>query len=54
MGQEAADTAELFFEDVRVPVSNLLGEENKGFAYLMQELAQERFVIAVAPPPSWR
>lgn len=47
MGQEAADTAELFFEDVRVPVSNLLGEENKGFAYLMQELAQERFVIAV-------
>ncbi|WP_119014114.1 acyl-CoA dehydrogenase family protein [Simplicispira metamorpha] len=47
MGQEAADTAELFFEDVRVPVSNLLGEENKGFAYLMQELAQERFIIAV-------
>ena len=47
MGQEAADTAELFFEDVRVPASNLLGEENKGFAYLMQELAQERFVIAV-------
>lgn len=47
MGQEAADTAELFFEDVRVPVSNILGEENKGFAYLMQELAQERFVIAL-------
>lgn len=47
MGQEAADTAELFFEDVRVPVSNILGEENKGFGYLMQELAQERFVIAV-------
>jgi acyl-CoA dehydrogenase len=47
MGQEAADTAELFFEDVRVPASNLLGEENKGFGYLMQELAQERFFIAV-------
>lgn len=47
MGQEAADTAELFFEDVRVPASNLLGEENKGFACLMQELAQERFIIAV-------
>lgn len=47
MGQQAADTAELFFENVRVPVSNLLGEENKGFAYLMQELAQERFMIAV-------
>ena len=47
MGQEAADTAELFFDDVRVPVSNLLGEEGRGFAYLMQELAQERFIIAV-------
>ncbi len=47
MGQEAADTAELFFDEVRVPVSNLLGEENRGFAYLMQELAQERFIIAV-------
>ena len=47
MGQQAADTAELFFEDVRVPVSNLLGDENRGFAYLMQELAQERFVIAL-------
>ena len=47
MGQEAADTAELFFDDVRVPVSNVLGEENKGFAYLMQELAQERLVIAL-------
>lgn len=47
MGQEAADTAELFFDDVRVPVANVLGEENKGFAYLMQELAQERLVIAL-------
>ncbi len=47
MGQEAGDTAELFFEDVRVPAGNLLGEENKGMRYLMQELAQERFVIAV-------
>ncbi|MCZ8218590.1 MAG: acyl-CoA dehydrogenase family protein [Acidovorax sp.] len=47
MGQEAGDTAELFFEDVRVPASNLLGEENLGMRYLMQELAQERFVIAV-------
>jgi acyl-CoA dehydrogenase len=47
MGQEAGDTAELFFEDVRVPAGNLLGEENLGMRYLMQELAQERFVIAV-------
>ena len=48
MGQEAADTAELFFEDMKVPVSNLLGEEGKGFGYLMQELAQERFIIALS------
>ncbi len=47
MGQEAADTAELFFDDVRVPVANRLGEEGKGFAYLMQELPQERFIIAL-------
>jgi acyl-CoA dehydrogenase len=47
MGQQAADTAELFFEDVRVPVTNRLGDENRGFAYLMQELAQERFIIAL-------
>jgi acyl-CoA dehydrogenase len=48
MGQEAADTAELFFDDMKVPVSNLLGEEGKGFGYLMQELAQERFIIAIS------
>ena len=47
IGQHAADTAEMFFDDVRVPAANLLGEEGKGFAYLMQELAQERFVIAL-------
>ena len=47
MGYKASDTAELFFEDVRVPVSNLLGEENRGFYQLMTELAQERLVQAV-------
>lgn len=47
IGQNAADTAELFFDDVRVPAGNLLGEENKGFIHLMQELAQERFIIAI-------
>ena len=45
IGQYAQDTAELFFDDVRVPVSNLLGEEGKGFSYLMGELPQERFTI---------
>ena len=48
VGQYAQDTAELFFDDVRVPVSNLLGEEGKGFAYLMGELPQERLSIAVS------
>jgi acyl-CoA dehydrogenase len=47
MGQRAADTAELFFDAVRVPATNLLGEEGRGFAYLMAELAQERFAIAI-------
>ena len=47
MGLKAADTAELFFDDVRVPVSNLLGEEGQGFSYLMTELAQERLIIAI-------
>ncbi len=47
VGMHAQDTAELIFEDVRVPVSNLLGEEGKGFYYLMQKLQQERLVCAV-------
>ena len=48
IGMYAQDTAELFFDDVRVPVSNLLGQEGMGFKYLMGELPQERFTIAVA------
>lgn len=44
MGQ---DTSELFFDNVKVPLDNLLGEENLGFKYLMRELAQERLVVAV-------
>ncbi|MEU8679418.1 acyl-CoA dehydrogenase family protein [Streptomyces sp. NPDC048560] len=47
IGQKAQDTAELFFNDVRVPKENLLGEENQAFAYLMGSLAQERLAIAV-------
>ncbi|XP_007932729.2 long-chain specific acyl-CoA dehydrogenase, mitochondrial [Orycteropus afer afer] len=45
MGLNAQDTAELFFDDIRLPANALLGEENKGFYYLMQELPQERLVI---------
>ncbi len=47
MGQKAQDLAELFFDDVEVPVANRLGEENNGFAYLTANLAQERLSIAV-------
>ncbi len=47
IGQHQADTSELFFEDVRVPITNCLGEEGKGFAQLMNQLPQERLGIAV-------
>ena len=47
VGMKAQDTSELFFQDVRVPCENLLGEEGMGFVYLMQELPQERLSIAI-------
>ncbi|MBK9522097.1 MAG: acyl-CoA dehydrogenase family protein [Rhodocyclaceae bacterium] len=46
-GQKSQDTCELFFDNVKVPVTNLLGEENNGFIYLMQELPWERLQIAI-------
>eukprot|EP00162_Nutomonas_longa_P017399 comp23853_c0_seq1/m.59430 comp23853_c0_seq1/g.59430 ORF comp23853_c0_seq1/g.59430 comp23853_c0_seq1/m.59430 type:complete len:403 (-) comp23853_c0_seq1:9-1217(-) len=46
MGLKAQDTCELFFDNVKVPGQNLLGELNKGFYYLMTELPQERLLIA--------
>jgi alkylation response protein AidB-like acyl-CoA dehydrogenase len=48
IGQNSADTSELFFNDVRVPITNCLGEEGMGFAYLMNQLPQERLQIAIA------
>lgn len=48
IGLKAQDTAELSFNDVRVPVENLLGQEGGGFFYLMEQLPQERLSIAVA------
>ncbi|MBN3929812.1 acyl-CoA dehydrogenase family protein [Streptomyces verrucosisporus] len=48
IGQKSQDTAELFFDDVRVPKENLLGELNGAFVHLMTQLAQERLAIAVA------
>ncbi|WP_426170179.1 acyl-CoA dehydrogenase family protein [Sandarakinorhabdus sp. DWP1-3-1] len=47
IGQHSADTSELFFNEVRVPMTNCLGEENKGFIYLMSQLPQERLGIAI-------
>ena len=46
VGMRAQDTAELFFDDVRIPVANLLGEEGAGFGYAMGQLAHERLVVA--------
>ncbi len=47
IGMHSADTGELIFEDARVPVENLLGEENRGFYYLMEKLQQERLIVAL-------
>lgn len=46
IGQHTSDTAELFFQDVRLPADALLGEENKGFVIMMTELPRERLGIA--------
>ncbi|HEY0939761.1 MAG TPA: acyl-CoA dehydrogenase family protein [Steroidobacter sp.] len=48
IGLKAQDTGELFFDNVKVPRENLLGEANKGFVYLMQELSWERLQIATS------
>ncbi len=47
LGLHAQDTSELFFDDVRVPVTNLIGQEHEGFRYLTANLAHERLVQAV-------
>lgn len=47
VGLHSQDTAELIFEDAIVPVENLLGEENKGFYYLMEKLQQERLMCSI-------
>ena len=47
VGMKAQDTAELFFDEVRVPSANLVGKEGGGFVHLMENLPQERLSIAV-------
>ena len=46
IGQHSSDTAELFFDNLRLPADALLGEENRGFFYLMEELPRERLGCA--------
>jgi acyl-CoA dehydrogenase len=48
MGMASQDTAELAFDECRVPVANRLGDEGMGFMFLMQKLQQERLVVAIA------
>jgi acyl-CoA dehydrogenase len=52
IGLHGQDTSELFFQDIRVPRSNLLGAEGMGFAYLMNQLPQERLGIAIGAQAS--
>lgn len=47
VGLHAQDTCELFFEDVKVPKENLIGEEGMGFKYLMTQLKQERLIVGI-------
>lgn len=47
VGQKAQDTCELFFDNMEVPADSILGEQDKGFGYLMKELVRERLMIAV-------
>lgn len=47
LGWRASDTAEIAFDNVEIPVENLMGEENKGFAYIMQHFALERLIMAI-------
>ena len=58
MGQHAQDTAELHFDNVRVPAANLLGQQNRGFYHLMHNLPSERLSIAIravaAARETWR
>jgi acyl-CoA dehydrogenase len=54
LGLRGQDTSELFFEDCRVPVGNLLGQEGQGFKMLMQNLQQERLCVGVASMASCR
>ncbi|MFP2997679.1 acyl-CoA dehydrogenase family protein [Spongiivirga sp. MCCC 1A20706] len=47
LGWRASDTGEIAFDNVKVPLANLMGEENKGFSYIMQHFASERLIMGI-------
>ena len=47
LGWRASDTGEIAFDNVKVPLENLMGEENKGFSYIMQHFASERLIMGI-------
>tara|TARA_R110001632_G_scaffold25074_3_gene69191 strand:- start:943 stop:2112 length:1170 start_codon:yes stop_codon:yes gene_type:complete len=47
LGWRASDTGEIAFDNVKVPVANLMGEENQGFGYIMQHFATERLIMGI-------
>ena len=47
LGWRASDTAEIAFDNVKIPIENLMGEEGKGFPYIMQHFALERMVMSI-------
>ncbi|WP_396601734.1 acyl-CoA dehydrogenase family protein [Algibacter sp. R77976] len=47
LGWNASDTGEIAFDNVKVPITNLMGEENKGFSYIMQHFALERLIMGI-------
>ncbi|MCB4799586.1 acyl-CoA dehydrogenase family protein [Neotamlana laminarinivorans] len=47
LGWRASDTGEIAFDNVKIPVENLMGEENKGFSYIMQHFASERLIMGI-------
>ncbi|HEY9184739.1 MAG TPA: acyl-CoA dehydrogenase family protein [Salegentibacter sp.] len=47
LGWRASDTAEIAFDDVEIPADHLMGEENKGFSYIMQHFAMERLIMGI-------
>ncbi len=47
LGWRASDTAEIAFDNVKIPASNLMGEENNGFGYIMQHFASERLIMGI-------